>query len=225
MKRIVNGHYTDPASSRTISEISPPEFEGIKEAILHLKTKHNFLLQMSDDGFRKVIQISQAQSSSPLSSMPLDEFAMSDEVISDARKALQRDFDIAVVLESRIILLALSNTMDEIKDLLNDEFRVLIDAIRHTCVDFTNVINSSKEEMLQEVSQINVDGIIPEDKIKDGLDKFTSEEYKEKIYQKAQILYSILESINQPYEEAEYFDSEGNKFETKKTESNPPNIN
>ena len=220
MKRIVNGHYADPTSTRTLSEISTKEFEVVKDSIVHIKKKYNILIEMSDDDWKEMMQASGAQ----LSAMSLDEFAMSGETMMQGRKALKRDADIVSALEARIILLALSNRMNEMSDLSNDEFRVLIDAIRHTCVDFSNLVNSSREELLEQAKKINkLINILPEEKLGEGLDKITTEEHIEKVYQKTKVLYSILETINQPYEGAEYLDSDGSKIEMKK--SNQPSIN
>jgi len=136
--------------------------------------------------------------------------------------------DIVSALEARVLLLALSNEMTELIDLSHGEFRVLVDAIRNYCIDLTNVINSSKEEILAQVQKMNQEEkIISEERLADGLDKITAEEHQEKTYEKIKTLYSIIETINQPYEGAEYLDADGNKLDTtnKINESTPSSIN
>jgi hypothetical protein len=197
MKRIVTGHHADPTSTWTVAEILPEEFDVVKDSIGHIKKKYGFLLELSDDGWREQINSSKSQ----LAFMSLDEFSMPDEIIEESRKVIRRDLDIATALEARIILLILAKTINEINELSFDEFRVLIDSIRHYCLDLTNVINSSKEELAKAVEQVNKDSkMIGQEKLDEGLNRITTEEHKDQIHQSVQMLYSILEAINQPYE-------------------------
>lgn len=222
MKRIVNGHYADAGTTWDVVEMSPEYFDGIKDSVIHIKKKYDFLIGLSDEAWRDMMK----KSAPELSQVSLDEFAMSDDTMIESRKVLSRDKDILIALEARILLLALSNKMDEITGLSFDEFRVLIDAIRQYCVDTTHIINSSREELLKAIKDINKnDALIGEEKLNSGLDRVTTEEYQEQAYEKVQILYSILEIINQPYEGAEYVDSNGNKLDTTKQEPKPTSIN
>jgi hypothetical protein len=223
MKRIVNGHFADPTSTRTISDILPEEFDVIRDSIEHIKKKYGFLLELSDDAWRKMMSDSKVE----LKSISLDEFEMSDEMMIEGREVIKRDLDITTALEVRVILLTLSKSTNEISDLSNEEFRVFIDALRHTCLDFSNLVNSSKEEMLEQVEKINKgSNLIEEGRLNEGLDRITTEEHREETYAKVQMLFSILEIINQPYEGAEYIGKDGNKLDTTKVnESNPTSIN
>jgi hypothetical protein len=197
MKRIVTGHHTDPTSTWTVSEILPEEFEAIKDSIEHLKKKYEFLIGLSDDAWRRMT----AESKQKLSIMSLDEFATSDDTMIEGRKVLSRDADILTALEARILLLALSNKMDELTELFSNEFRVLVDALSHYCTDLTNVINNSKEEILAQAQKLNKEEkMISEERLVEGLNKTTTEEHQEKTYAKTQMLYSMLEVINQPYD-------------------------
>lgn len=211
MKRVLTGHYASSDTRWGVTEMSDEDFKDVQESICHLKGKYDFILTLSDEAWRELM----VNTKSEIYQIPLDEFAISSDVMIETRKAMSTDRDIAIVLETKMLMLALLNKTNELTDLCGNEFRVLVDAIRCHCADLTKIVNSSKDEIISEAQRVSEKSdFISREKLMSGIDKITSEEHRENSYEKSKKLYIILEAINQPY-----------KSKPSSIESNPTSIN
>lgn len=222
MKRIVSGHFADPASTWDVAEISSEELAAITKSIEHTKKKYEYLLELNESSWRTMIAES--------NQIKTDAQNHHAETPVDAlRKAVEKDLDIIAILKAKIILVILSKeSVVGLRDLSSNEFRVLIDAVRHYCTDLTVAINATREEIEAAIGRTDeVKDFQVKENITVGLNKMSTEEYKEEKYSLVQKLFSILEIINEPYEGAEYHDAHGRKVEivTKKSTKNSMSIN
>lgn len=209
MKRIVNGHYADPESTRDITEISPEEFTEIKFAFRHQHKKMLAMLKFTDDDLQTLIAEQMAGATEhEMKSLQL----LTPDVL---RASFRMNIDLLNGLITRMEKREKNKNTSELKGLSFSDFAVLIDAVRYYCTDITSIINSDEAVLRDAVTLANIKSgmsITPE-KIEEGIDKVLGSGQQD-LWKSSKILYGILEQINVPYEDAVYLDRNGNEADT-----------
>lgn len=220
MKRIVNGHYADPNSTRDIVEISPEEFEEIKFAFRHQHKKMQAMLKFADEDLHILIAEQMATATEhEMKSLQL----LTPDVL---RASFRMNIDLMEKLMNRMDNQEKEKNTSELKSLSFSDFAVLIDAVRFSCSDITSVINTDEAVLRDAVTIANIksgNNLSPE-KIEEGIDKVLGSG-QEDLWKRSKILYGILEQINLPYEDAVYYDRDGNEADTSgyiKNKDKPP---
>lgn len=194
MRKVVNGKYDDPNSTRSIFQISEEEFDLIKESVVHLSNKYSFFIDASEEELRSIVGFSGN--------------------IGDFKRDIINDMEAIKALEVRIMTLVLSSS-NEIPEMTPHEFRVLVESVANYCSDITNAIDMDADAIKAAAkgAMSISEKVVSESEINKALDEITSEEYKKKVYEKSKILYSIFEVINEPHEGEECYDEMGEKEE------------
>lgn len=211
MKRIVNGHYADADSTKDLVDVTEEELLALKFALNQHRKKFEITKKLSDEQLQ--IKLDELKKNYPEGS---DEKTEMDKFTPQSmREDMEYDLRQLALVNAKIVLLESNKKTTPITGITNEQYKVLIDAVRYTVLDIEDALNYDADESIKLATQLNSEcQIMPEEQLKTKAEKLKDEKWQDEMHYKMKVLFGILQNINQPYEGTTYTNSTGDVLDT-----------